>query len=125
MAVTRFSGRRAPDHPGSPNVARFVMREAYSHEASSCGFWAGAGLGIPSFYSYAYPEPERFQEYPVQPGEAYYSESFRLFLLPYEVVRKAVSPDEMLLAFLQSTYEAAANLAQWDRDSLEWSPQTR
>ena len=119
MAVTRFSGRRAPEHPGSPNVARYVMVEAYSHEMSSCGFWAGAGLGLPAFYAYAYPEPEGFKEYPIQPGQAYYDTSFKLFVLPYESVRSAASPDETLLAFLQTTYEAAANLAQWDRASLE------
>jgi hypothetical protein len=119
LAVTRFSGQLAPDHPGLPNVARSVMREAYSHEVSSCGFWAGAGLGMPVFYAYAYPEPNRFQTYAIQPNNAYYSEAVKLFLLPYETVRTAVSPDETLLAFLQTTYEAAANLAQWDRASLE------
>jgi hypothetical protein len=95
------------------------MREAYSHEVSSCGFWAGAGLGMPAFYAYAYPEPDRFQPYPIQPNEAFYNEALRLFLLPYEAVRTAVSPDETLLGFVQTTYEAAANLAQWDRASLE------
>ncbi len=119
LAVTRFSGRRAPEHPGAPNVARFVMREAYSHEVSSCGFWPGAGLGRPAFYAYAYPAPEGFGEYPVQPGEAHYNAGFGEFLLPYDAVRTASAPDEALLAFLQSTYEAAANLARWDRASLE------
>jgi len=119
IAVTRFSGRRAPEHRGAPNVARFVMREAYSHEVSSCGFWPGAGLGKPAFYAYAYPTPEGFGKYPVQPGEAYYHTELGEFLLPYDAVRTSPSPDETLLAFLQSTYEAAANLAKWDRASLE------
>jgi hypothetical protein len=119
MAVTRFSGRRAPEHPGAPNVGRFVAVEAYSHEVSSCGFWPGAGLGMPSFYAYAYPEPPGFKEYPVRPGEAYYNKDFGEFILPYEAVRTARSPDELLLAFFESTYEAAANLARWDRASLE------
>ena len=119
IAVTRFSGRRAPAHPGAPNVARSVMLDAYSHEVSSCGFWPGAGLGAPSFYSYAYPEPNGFQVYPIQPSEAYYNNTLRLFVLPYDVVRKSSAPDETLLAFLQSTYEAAANLGHWDRAALE------
>ena len=124
MAVTRFSGRKAPEHPGVPNVARFVMVEAYSHEVSSCGFWPGAGLGMPAFYAYAYPEPIGFEDYPVQPDEATYSKEMREFLLPYEVVRTAEAPDSVLLAFLQSTYEAAANLARWDRALLERSNAT-
>jgi hypothetical protein len=119
LAVTRFSGRRAPDHPGVANVARSVMVEAYSHEVSSCGFWPGVGLGEPAFYAYAYPEPEGFKEYPVQPKEAYYDKDWGEFILPYEAVRTAELPDEKLLAFLQSTYEAAATLGMWDRDSLE------
>jgi len=121
MAVTRFSGRRAPDHPGVPNVGRSVMFEAYSHEVSSCGFWPGTGLGEPAFYSYAYPEPEGFKEYPVKPEEAYYFNDWGEFVLPYEAVRTAESPDEKLLAFLQSTYEAAATLSNWERGSLERS----
>lgn len=119
LAVTRFSGRRAPDHPGVPNVARSVMVEAYSHEVSSCGFWPGIGLGEPAFYSYAYPEPEGYKEYHVKPEEAYYFNDWGEFVLPYEAVRTAESPDEKLLAFLQSTYDAAATLSNWDRDSLE------
>lgn len=123
MAVTRFSGRRAPVHPGVPNVARRVMVEAYSHEVSSCGFWPGAGLGEPAFYAYAYPEPEGFKEYSVQPEEAYYNKTVGEFLLPYEAVRTADLPDEKLLPFLQSTYEAAAVLSKWDRELLERSKQ--
>jgi hypothetical protein len=123
LAVTCFSGRRAPEHSGSPNVARFVMREAYSHELSACGFWPGAGLGFPAFYAYAYPEPADYQEYPVKPADAYYYPDLREFILPYDTVRNAQSPDEIILSFLQSTYEGAANLGEWDRKSLEWHNQ--
>jgi hypothetical protein len=119
LAVTRFSGRRAPEHPGVPYVARYVMVEAYSHEVSSCGFWPGAGLGQPAYYAYAYPEPEGFKEYPVWPTEAYYHKDFGEFILPYEAVRTALSPDETLMGFFQSTYEAAAKRAKWDREALE------
>jgi hypothetical protein len=120
MAVTRFSGRPAPKHPGAPNLARFVAVESYSHEVSSCGFWPGGGpVSEPVFYAYAYPEPGGFKTYSVQPKEVFYSEQMREFLLPYETVRTAKSPDITLLEFLQSTYEAAANLAQWDRAALE------
>ena len=120
MAVTRFSGRSAPEHPGAPNLARFVAREAYSHEVSSCGFWPGGGaVAMPVFYAYAYPEPEGFKEYPIQPREAFYSPEMREFMLPYDTVRTAPSPDSVLLAFLQSTYEAAANLSKWERAKLE------
>jgi hypothetical protein len=120
MAVTRFSGLRAPAHAGAPNVAKFVAREAYSHEVSSCGFWPGGGaVDSPAFYAYAYPEAIGFKDYSVQPAEAFYSEQLREFLLPYDVVRTAEFPDRVLLAFLQTTYEAAANLGEWDRDALE------
>lgn len=120
LAVTRFSGRPAPKHPGAPHVAPFVGHEAYSHEVSSCGFWPGGGpVDRPVFYAYAYPESEGFKECPVEPREAFYSEDMREFLLPYEVVRTATSPDEALLSFLQSTYEAAAILGKWDRAALE------
>src|SRR2546421_6069770 len=123
MAVTRFSGRAAPEHPGAPNVARFVAREAYSQEVSSCGFWPGGGVvEMPVFYAYAYPEPEGFKDYPIQPREAFYSPAMREFLLPYETVRTATSPDSILLAFLQSTYEAAASLSRWERAALERRP---
>jgi hypothetical protein len=119
IAVTRFSGRRAPEHPGGPNVARYVMLEAYSHEVSSCGFWPGAGLGMPAYYAYAYPEPEGFKDYPVQPKAAFYHKDIREFILPYDEVRLADDPDRELLAFLQSTYEAAAETGGWDRLGLE------
>lgn len=119
LAVTRFSGRPAPQHPGVPNLARFVAREAYSHEVSSCGFWPGAGLGEPAFYAYAYPEPGGFKQHPIQPNEAYYHETFREFILPYEAIRMANTPDDALLAFAQTTYEAAAITGNWDREALE------
>ncbi|MBW4467117.1 MAG: hypothetical protein KME07_16955 [Pegethrix bostrychoides GSE-TBD4-15B] len=124
LAVTRFSGRRAPEHPGGvPNMADWVTREAYSHEVSSCGFWPGGGSVVePVFYAYAYPAPEGFRDYPVQPKEAFYSSELQEFILPYEVVRQAGEPDAVILAFLQSTYEAAANLGYWDRAALECTP---
>lgn len=119
VAVSRFSGRRAPEHPGAPNMARFVAVEAYSHEVSSCGFWPGNGLNMPAFYAYFYPEPKGFRKAPVQPSEAYYNEQLREFVLPYDAVRSAEFPDEKLLAFFRSTYDAGANLGKWDRASLE------
>ena len=120
LAVTRFSGRTAPKHPGgAPNVANWVMEEAYSHELSSAGFWPGAGLGEATFYAYAYPEPEGFSDYPIKPEAAYYLKEMGEFVLPYEAVRTAEDPDAALLDFLQSTYEAAADLAKWDRNGLE------
>ena len=121
LAVTRFSGRRAPLFAGrTPGVPIEVMREAYSHEVSSAGFWAGGnGTEYAAFYSYAYPKPERFKESATLPGGAFFSESLGEFLIPYEVVRQAADPDAVLLAFLQGTYEAAARSADWDRDALE------
>ena len=95
------------------------MEEAYSHEVSSAGFWPGAGLGEAAFYAYAYPEPEGFREYPVRPEAAYYNSDLGEFILPYEAVRTADEPEAVLLEFLQSTYEAAADLANWDRGALE------
>jgi hypothetical protein len=121
LAVTRFSGRKAPPHPGGiPNLPDWVTREAYSHEVSSCGFWPGGGaVPYPAFYSYAYPEPAGFALASVKPAAAFYSPDFREFILPYDAVRQSESPDRTLLDFLQSTYEAAANLAGWDRVALE------
>jgi hypothetical protein len=120
LAVTRFSGRTAPPHPGAPNMARFIAVEAYSHEVSSCGFWPGGGpVHEPAFYAYAYPEPPGFRDYPIQPQEAFYHAEMGEFLLPYDVVRNARLPDEVLLSFLQTTYEAAATCAKWDRHALE------
>ena len=120
LAVTRFSGRPAPMHPGAPNVADHVTREAYSHEVSSCGFWPGGpGMEQPVFYSYAYPQPSGFAQWPIAPAGAAYNAAFGEFILPYEIVRSAASPDETLLAFLASSYAAAATLARWDRALLE------
>jgi hypothetical protein len=121
LAVTRFSGRRAPQHPGGiPNLADWVTREAYSHEVSSCGFWPGGGaIDYPAFYAYAYPEPPGFADARVAPEGAFYSKDYREFILPYDRVARASSPDDTLLEFLQSTYEAAATLAAWDRLALE------
>jgi len=121
LAVTRFSGRTAPEHPGGiPNLPDWVTREAYSHEVSSAGFWAGGGpIAYPAFYSYAYPEPAGFAKASVRPEGASYNQDFREFILPYDVVRQSSSPDDTLLEFLQSTYEAAAQLAAWDRPALE------
>jgi hypothetical protein len=121
LAVTRFSGRRAPPHPGGvPNLPDAVVREAYSHEVSSCGFWPGGGpVPHAAFYSYAYPEPAGFAQAHVGPDAAVYSTDLREFILPYEAVRQSSSPDATLLEFLQATYEAAADLAGWDRAALE------
>ena len=123
LAVTRFSGRPAPQHPGGvPHLPDRVAREAYSHEVSSCGFWPGGGpVAYPVFYSYAYPEPSGFAGAPVKPSPAFYNTDLREFILPYDAVRAAESPDKTLLDFLQTTYEAAANLANWDRNFLEGS----
>ena len=123
LAVTRFSGRPAPTHPGGPGLPDWVVREAYSHECSSAGFWpGGGGVDFPAFYSYAYPEPEGYSDFPILPPEAFYNSDLHEFLLPYEAMRLAPSPDAALLAFLQSTYEAAADLGRWDRPALERAP---
>ena len=124
LAVTRFSGRRAPRHPGGvPNLSDAVACEAYSHEVSSAGFWPGSGaIDYPAFYSYAYPEPEGFRSARVRPEAAFFSEALGEFILPYDAVRTAPDPDQALLAFLQSSYEAAANAAKWDRGALECEP---
>jgi hypothetical protein len=121
LAVTRFSGRRAPRHPGgAPHVPDAVNVEAYSHEVSSAGFWpGGSGADDAAFYSYAYPEPEGFRTAAVRPAGALYEGKLGLFMLPYAAVRSAPDPEAILLEFLQSTYEAAANLARWNRAELE------
>ena len=121
LAVTRFSGRTAPRHPGGiPNLPDSVTQEAYSHEVSSCGFWSGtAPVDYPAFYSYAYPQPDGFADAAVGPEGAFYNRDFGEFILPYDRVRESASPDDTVLEFLQSTYEAAANLAKWDRAALE------
>jgi len=124
LAVTRFSGRPAPEHPGGiPNLPDRVTREAYSHEVSSCGFWAGGGaVAYPAYYAYAYPEPAGFVSARVGPADAFYSTDMREFILPYDAVRLSDDPDRTLLEFLQSTYVAAADLAGWDRAALESRP---
>jgi hypothetical protein len=124
LAVTRFSGRRAPRHPGGvPHLPDAVAHEAYSHEVSSAGFWPGSGaIDYPAFYCYAYPEPSGFRAAKVRPDAAFFSEALGEFILPYDAVRTAADPDRTLLDFLQSTYEAAAIAAKWDRDALECDP---
>ena len=121
LAVTRFSGRRAPEHPGGvPNCPDWVTREAYSHQLSNCGFWPGnEAMPQPVFYAYAYPEPPGFRAVPVRPDQAGYNADSREFILPYDSVRQAQSPDATLLAFLQDSYAAAADLGEWDRSAIE------
>jgi hypothetical protein len=121
LAVTRFSGRSAPAHPGGiPNLPDWVTREAYSEEVSSCGFWPGGGpIPYAAFYSYAYPEPPGFAAASVGPGGAFYSTELHEFVLPYDSVRESESPDATLLQFLRTTYAAAADLSAWDRGALE------
>jgi hypothetical protein len=121
LAVTRFSGRRAPEHPGGvPHLPDSVAREAYSHEVSSCGFWPGSEqMPQPLFYAYAYPEPAGFSAATVRPAGASYSSDLREFVLPYDQVRESASPDEALMEFLQSSYEAAADSGAWNRAELE------
>jgi hypothetical protein len=124
LAVTRFSGRTAPEHPGGiPHLPDRVTREAYSHEVSSCGFWAGGGpIAYPAYYAYAYPEPGGFAAATIAPQQAFYSTDLHEFVLPYDAVRASADPDRTLLEFLQSTYVAAADLAKWDRSALESPP---
>lgn len=124
LAVTRFSGRGAPEHPGGvPGLPDPVTREAYNREVSSAGFWPGGGpIDYAAFYSYAYPTPDGFAESEVQPREAFFDMALGEFLLPYDAVRKSTDPDRALLSFLQNTYEAAADSAGWDRQNLEREP---
>ena len=124
LAVTRFSGRTAPPmERGAPNTAAWVMREAYSHEVSSCGFWPGnGGYGRAAFYSYAYPEPAGFKDVKLRTPGAFYDTGLSQFILPYDAVRTASDSDAMLLGFCQETYEAAADLSAWDRKALERGP---
>lgn len=121
LAVTRFSGRPAPPHPGGvPNLPDAVAREAYSHEVSSAGFWpGGGGVDYPAFYAYAYPEPAGFRDRSVEPSEAGFSEALNEFVLPYEAVRSAADPAAALMAFLKTTYAAAADAGHWPRAELE------
>ena len=119
LAVTRFSGRHAPPHPGAPNLPLHVAQESYSHEVSSCGFWPGnGGYGRAAFYSYAYPEPPNYARARVRPNAAFFDQGLREFILPYDSVREA-SPQDNVLDFLQTTYDAAATHANWDRRALE------
>lgn len=121
LAVSRFSGRRAPKHPGGiPNLPNWVAEEAYSHEVMSCGFWPGSqAFPEAAFYCYLYPEPEGFKNAMVHPGEAYYHDTLREFILPYKAVQNSPEPHKVLMEFLESTYEAGAALANWDRVALE------
>lgn len=119
LACTRFSGRTAPQHPSMPGLPDRVTRDAYSHEVSSCGFWPGAPGIEPMFYSYAYPEPPGYAEHPIAPASASFDRNLGEFVMPYEAMRLSADPDGALLDFLQNTYEAAANCAQWDRAGLE------
>ena len=121
VAVTRFSGRPAPLHPGGiPSLPDEVTREAYSHEVSSAGFWPGGGaVHFSAFYSYAYPAPQGFADAKVTPDEAYFDKGLGEFVLPYDAVRRSREPEATLMAFLQSTYSAAAELGRWDRSALE------
>lgn len=121
LAVTRFSGRPAPAHPGGfPALPDSITREAYSHEVSSAGFWpGGGGIDYPAFYSYAYPMPEGFGEKAAEPAEAFFQKDLGEYVLPYDAVRKAADPEAALLSFLQSTYRTAADLAQWEWEKLE------
>lgn len=122
LAVTRFSGRTAPKHQGGmPNMPLRVMQEAYSHEVSSCGFWPGGEQSPqPVFYSYCYPTPADFSKQKVEPGEAFYSKDMGEFFLSYDTVASSSNPEEKLMRFLQTTYDAAANTGNWDRKSLEF-----
>jgi len=121
LAVTRFSGRTAPPPQSkTPNVAKWVMDEAYSHEVSSCGFWSGnGGYGRAAFFVYAYPEPAGYGDTRLKTAEGFYDGNLGQFILPYDAVRQARDPDALLLSFLQETYEAAAELGKWDRKALE------
>src|SRR5262249_55483535 len=122
LAVTRFSGRPAPRHPGGvPHLPDAVAREAYSHEVSSAGFWPGGGgpIDYAAFYSYTYPAPAGFADARVRPAAAFFSKDLGEFVLPYDAVRTAANPESALMAFLESTYEAAATCGHWERAVLE------
>ena len=125
LACTRFSGRTAPEHPSMPGLPDRVTRDAYSHEVSSCGFWPGAPGIEPFYYSYAYPEPPGYAGSSIEPAQASFDSKFGEFVLPYEDMRLSADPDFALLQFLQSTYEAAANCARWDRAALEMASPSR
>jgi hypothetical protein len=121
LNATRYSGREAPAMNSAFHVAKYVMQEAYANEVSSCGFWPGEGLGEPAFYAYNYPEPPGYADSPIQPAQAYYHPNLKEFILPYEAVRTSITWEDDLLSFFQSTYEVGANLAKWDRATLERS----
>ena len=122
LACTRFSGRTAPEHPSMAGLPDRVTRDAYSHEVSSCGFWPGAPGVEPFFYSYAYPEPKGYREFAIRPAAAAFNPAFGEFVFPYEAMRQLPDPDRALLEFLETTYEAAADCAEWDRAALEVQP---
>jgi hypothetical protein len=124
LAISRFSGRKAPEHPGGvPHLSDSIVKEAYSHEVMSVGFWPGNEMyPHPAFYAYAYPEPEGFSKARVTPPEAYYHKEMKEFILPYETVRTSIDPARTLMSFIDSAYRAAANLGQWERDDLEIGP---
>ena len=121
LAVSRFSGRKAPKHPGGiPHLADWVAEEAYSHEVASFGFWPGSeAFPEAAFYAYLYPEPEGYKDAEIKPEGAYYHDTLREFILPYSIVQKSINPEVSLAEFLNSTYESGATLAKWDRNSLE------
>jgi hypothetical protein len=119
LACTRFSGRTAPEHASMPGLPDRVTRDAYSHEVSSAGFWPGGGGVDAMFYSYAYPEPPGYRQHAIRPAAAAFSEAFGEFVLPYEAMRTSPDPDAALLDFVQTTYDAAAECAHWDREALE------
>lgn len=121
LATTRFSGRSAPPNEKAYHVAQSVTQEAYCAECSSCGFWPGEGLGEPAFYAYHYPEPRGYAQYQIRPADAYYHPTLREFILPYKAIRQLPDWETVLLSFFQSTYEAGAYSAKWDRDTLEKS----
>lgn len=123
LAVTRFSGRRAPEHPGGvPFLSNEVAKEAYSHEVMSCGFWPGNEMyPKAAFYCYAYPEPKQFSKFKISPGEAFYHPDLKEFILPYEAVQGSIDPAGAIMSFMESSYKAAANSGDWDRDILEVS----
>ena len=129
IARTRYSGRRAPPHPGGiPNCPSYVMREAYSRECISAGWWPGTPGGPfaePAFYAYAYPEPAGCSTASIAPGEAYYHADLREWILPYDAVRRSPKPDELIMQFLETTYETAARLGGWDLGSLRATPEAR
>lgn len=122
LACTRFSGRRAPQHPSMPGLPDRITHDAYSHEVSSCGFWPGAPGVEPFFYSYAYPEPPGYAACPIEPAAAKYDPAFGEYVLPYDAMRVSDDPDATLLNFLETTYEAACTCATWDRDELMYRP---